>query len=222
MSPEIVEALVRVLEVKDLSTAAHTWRVVLYTRALAEATGVDKDTIERLTFAAALHDIGKLDIPEEILRKPGKLTSDEFEVMKQHAVLGWDRLVRMEEHDPILLDLVRHHHERFDGLGYPDGLKGEQIPMAARYFAVIDSFDAMTSHRPYRHDVGPDAAHRAMDEMRSGIGTRYCPGCVELFSELFDTGVLDWILAYFNDRSEVPSYTELGNVQNVLTRTRQA
>lgn len=220
VSPDIIQALVRVLEVKDLSTAAHTWRVVLYTRALAEAAGVDRDTIERLTYAAALHDIGKIDVPEAILQKPGPLTDEEFAVMKQHPVLGHERLVRMQETDPIMLDLVRHHHERWDGLGYPDRLAGERTPVAARYFAVIDSFDALTSHRPYRHDVGPDAAERAIAEMERGIGTRYCPGSVEMFVDLYRTGMLTWILEYFNDKADVPEYKELGDVNAVMKRSR--
>src|SRR5262245_38952351 len=143
--PEVVQALLRDIERKDLTTAAHTWRVVLYFRALAEEGGVDNDLLRRATHGAALHDIGKLDIPHEILAKPGPLTPEEFAVMKTHAERGHERLVRMGEDDPVLLELVRHHHERIDGAGYPDHLVGDAISMAPRYFAVIDSFDAMTS-----------------------------------------------------------------------------
>jgi hypothetical protein len=107
-----------------------------------------------LTHAAALHDIGKLDIPESILQKPGPLTEDEFAIMKTHTTQGHDRLIAMGEDDPIMVGLVRSHHERWDGLGYPDKLTAESIPLAARYFAVVDSFDAMTSIRPYRSAVG--------------------------------------------------------------------
>ena len=138
---DIVTALVRVVELKDHSTARHTWRVALYTQALAEAAGVPDDEIPRLMNAAVLHDIGKIDIPEAILAKPGRLTDDEFAIMKTHTVLGYDRLVRMGETDPLILSLVRSHHERLDGSGYPDGLRGEEISRAARYFAVIDSFE---------------------------------------------------------------------------------
>lgn len=114
MYPDLIQALVSTLELKDFSTAAHTWRVILYTRAMAESAGLDHETITRLTHCAALHDIGKIDIPEQILQKPGPLTPEQFEVMKQHAALGHERLLRMEETDPILLDLVRHHNERWD------------------------------------------------------------------------------------------------------------
>jgi len=206
VSPEAVLALVKIIELKDLTTAAHTWRVVLYARAMAEEAGLPHDEIGRLTQAAALHDVGKIDIPDEILQKPGPLTDAEFQVMRTHAAIGHERLLRMMEDDPLLLHLVRHHHERQDGLGYPDRLAGDAIPMAARFFAVIDSFDAMTSLRAYRQEIGADAARHAIDELRAGIGTRYCDRCVDVFTDLYDTGRLGWILDYFNDHCEVPEY----------------
>lgn len=221
MSPEIIQALVGLLEAKDMSTAAHTWRVVLYTRALAEKAGADHDLLERLTVAAALHDIGKIEIPSSILQKPGKLTDAEFEIMKTHTTLGHERLVRMGESDAVVLDLVRSHHERFDGLGYPDGLAGEQIPRAARYFAVIDSFDAMTSLRPYRRDTGEGAAERAISELQNGIRNRYCPGTVEMFVDLYRTGGLSWILEYFNDEAQVPALSGLSEVSKAGISARK-
>jgi HD-GYP domain-containing protein (c-di-GMP phosphodiesterase class II) len=99
--------------------------------------------------------------------------------------------------------LVRHHHERWDGRGYPDGLAGEQIAPGARYFAVIDSFDAMTSLRPYRSATGIKATRHAIEELEAGSGTRYWPHAVEVFSRLFHTGRLDWISEYFNDTCPV-------------------
>lgn len=218
MTPEILHSLVRLIEVKDLSTAAHTWRVVLYTRAMAEEAGVDHDTISRLTTAAALHDIGKLDIPESILQKPGKLDDAEFEIMKGHAPIGHEHLVSMGEDDPILLSLVRHHHERWDGKGYPDRLAGEKISIGARYFSVIDSFDAMTSVRPYRTQVGDAAAQRAIEELQRGKGAQYFPQAVDLFSDIFRSGKIDWILHYYND--EVP--TERFDASAVMKRLRNS
>lgn len=206
MAPEEVAAFVRVLEVKDGSTAAHTWRVVLYTRALAERLGVDHATIQRLTLAAALHDVGKIDIPDGILMKPGRLTDDEFTVMRMHPLLGHERLLRMGEEDPVLLNLVRHHHERVDGTGYPDRLSGEAIPLGARFFSVVDTFDALTSVRPYRSDVGPEAAARAIEELERHAGSWYAPEAVQAFSELHHTGELDWIREYANDRCELPPF----------------
>lgn len=199
MPPDILQALVRTIELKDLSTAAHTWRVVLYTRAMAERFRLDPERIASLTAGAALHDLGKLDIPDHILRKPGRLTDDEFEVIKTHPVRGHERLINMGETDPIVLGLVRNHHERIDGLGYPDRLTGDAIPLSARYFAVIDTFDALTSLRPYRSAIGPDAVPAALDELRKGIGTRYDAECVQAFIELFQHGELDWIMEHFND-----------------------
>jgi HD-GYP domain-containing protein (c-di-GMP phosphodiesterase class II) len=146
---------------------------VLYTRALAERLGVDHATIQRLTLAAALHDVGKIDIPDGILMKPGRLTDDEFTVMRMHPLLGHERLLRMGEEDPVLLNLVRHHHERVDGTGYPDRLAGEAIPLGARFFSVVDTFDALTSVRPYRSDVGPEAAARAIEELERHSGIWY-------------------------------------------------
>ena len=204
MDPDIVQSLVKTIELKDHSTAAHTWRVVLYTRAMAEAAGLDKPMIERLTIGAALHDVGKIDVPDKILTKPGKLTDREFGVIKSHAVLGYERLLRMGETDDVLLTLVRHHHERWDGSGYPDGLCGEDIPLGARWFAVIDTFDALTSRRPYRSDIGEDAAERALRILTEDAGSHYWPDAVSAFESLYRTGALTWILHYFNDDADVP------------------
>jgi HD-GYP domain-containing protein (c-di-GMP phosphodiesterase class II) len=204
LPPATSLALLKSLELKDPSTAAHTWRVVLYTRALAESFHADHDIIKRLSLAAALHDLGKIDIPDHILLKPGPLTDDEFAVIKTHPVLGHQRLVRMGEDDPLVLELVRHHHERPDGTGYPDALAAPQIPLAALYFSVVDTFDALTSVRPYRHDVGHGAGLRAIDELLACAGTRYARESVEAFKKLFDAGDLDWIMHHFNDRCTLP------------------
>jgi HD-GYP domain-containing protein (c-di-GMP phosphodiesterase class II) len=203
---EIVQALVRAIELKDLATAAHTWRVVLYSRARAEHFGLDADSISRLSVAAALHDLGKIDVPDVVLQKPGRLTAEEFEIVKTHTTAGHSRLVAMGEDDPLVLELVRHHHERVDGKGYPDGLKGEATSAAARYFSVVDSFDALTSVRPYRHEIGPEAERAALRELRDGIGTRYCAESVEAFAKLYESGRMSWIPENFNDRCEVPAF----------------
>ena len=206
MTPEVVHALVKQLEFKDGATAAHTWRVVLYTRALAEHFALDTELIERLTIAAAVHDVGKLDVPDEVLKKPGPLDPSDWAVMRQHTLWGEARLRAAGIDDRIVLDFVRSHHERIDGSGYPDGLKGEAIARGAKYFAVIDSFDAMTSVRPYRADVGPEAAARAIDELIDESGSRYCGECVKAFAALYRTGRIGWILEHFNDRCELPPF----------------
>jgi len=202
----LAEALpwVKAIELKDMSTAAHTWRVVLYIRALGEAFGIEHEQIERICVAAALHDIGKLRIPDEILQKPGRLTDEEFEVIKTHSAHGHEMLLEIGVDDQIALNLVRHHHERWDGAGYPDKLAGEAIPLGARYFAVIDSFDALTSVRTYRRDIGEGAAERALEELERNIGTRYWADAVRAFGELYRAGELTWILHYFNDEVPVP------------------
>ena len=207
MKPEIVHDLVRSIEAKDLSTAAHTWRVVLYTRALAEAMGLGQERIHALTHAAALHDVGKIDIPSKILQKPGRLTDEEFEVIKLHPVAGHARMVDMGVEDEAVLDLIRHHHERWDGRGYPMGLKGEEIPVAARFFSVIDAFDAMTSVRPYRPVIGEDAAEMAIAELEANKGTMYWPEAVDAFVDLYRTGKLDYVIEHFNDSKQVQPFS---------------
>src|SRR5262249_1882635 len=151
-------------------TAAHTWRVVLYSRAMAEKMRYPEETVLRLSNAAALHDLGKIDIPDEILQKPTALTAQEYEIMKSHTVFGHSRLVRLGEDDSLLLDIVRHHHERVDGTGYPDRLTHDQIPWPAKWFAVVDSFDAMTSIRPYHTEFGKEAAQQAINVLKTDAG----------------------------------------------------
>lgn len=210
-----VAPLLERIERKDMTTAAHTWRVTLYTRRVAEELGLTRDFIERVCHAAALHDIGKLSIPDAMLQKPGPLTEEEFRVIQTHTTLGYDFLRARGVDDQIVLGLVRHHHERLDGTGYPDGLAGEALAMGPRYFAVIDSFDAMTSVRPYRSDLGPAAADRALEELAAGAGTRYDPDAVEMFTRLHATGQLDWIRRHFNDQCPVPGVADLGRIDAI-------
>lgn len=203
MDASLVEALVGLISYKDASTAAHTWRVVLYARAIADELAWDEPTKLRLARAAALHDIGKIDIPGDILRKPARLDDEEVAIIREHPALGYDRLRSLGETDQLVLDLVRHHHERWDGTGYPDGLAGEQIPEAARHFAVVDTFDALTSRRPYRAQVGPEAGERAVAIIREGRGTCYANESVDLFCTLYDAGKLAWIMDYYNDEADL-------------------
>jgi HD-GYP domain-containing protein (c-di-GMP phosphodiesterase class II) len=213
MDPAKVAELIGEIERKDLSTAAHTWRVVLYTRAIMEAFERDRELIALVTQAAALHDVGKLDIPDEILQKPGRLTDEEFEIIKLHTVAGYGRMIQMDVSEEPILNLVRYHHERWDGKGYPFQLAGEDIPIGARMFAVIDSFDAMTSVRPYRRELGEGAAQRALVELQAGSGTRYWPEAVDAFTHLYHTGELDHILHYFNDRVPLPAFEQARDEQ---------
>ncbi|MBZ0171677.1 MAG: HD domain-containing protein, partial [Phycisphaerales bacterium] len=194
-----------------------TWRVVLYLRAMLEARGVKGDDLVTATRGAALHDIGKLDIPDSILQKPDRLTDDEFEVIEQHTVTGYARMVALDVEEETILDLVRYHHERMDGTGYPYHLRGDEIPRIARDFAVIDTFDALTSHRPYRHDVGVDAAERALGVLVEMKGSKYDAESVALFESLYRSGSLGYILDYFNDGADLPAYGTVDDEE--LTRS---
>lgn len=217
VDPRTIENLIQQIEAKDLSTAAHTWRVVLYLRAMLEDQGVKGDDLVIATHGAALHDIGKLDIPDAILQKPDRLTDAEFEVIEQHAVTGYARMIALDVEDETILNLVRYHHEKMDGTGYPFHLKGDEIPRIARDFAVVDTFDALTSHRPYRHDVGTDAAERALDVLIEGKGDKYDTESVELFESLYRSSVLDFILDHFNDGAVLPTYGSVDDEE--LTRS---
>jgi HD-GYP domain-containing protein (c-di-GMP phosphodiesterase class II) len=218
MDHDNVGALLRVVEMKDQSTAAHTWRVTLYMQAMSEASGLSPDEVRRMMHAAVLHDIGKIDIPHQILSKPGPLTDEEYEIIKSHTVRGHERLIQMGERDPLVLALVRWHHERLDGSGYPDGLRGEAIPPVARLFAVIDTFDALTSLRPYRREVGHEAAERAIAIMKTKAGAWYCPDAVRLLDELYQAGRIDFILHHLNDEAsiaELPEVPELSRLDRI-------
>ncbi|RIH81383.1 Cyclic di-GMP phosphodiesterase response regulator RpfG [Calidithermus terrae] len=146
------------LEARDRETAGHTDRVAAMATQLGQALKLDPTAIRDLRWGAYLHDIGKLTIPDAILLKPGRLSPDEFALMKTHAPMGDDLVRNLPFVPPAARQVVRHHHERWDGRGYPDGLKGETIPLPARIFAVCDVFDALTSERPYKSALGREAA----------------------------------------------------------------
>jgi HD-GYP domain-containing protein (c-di-GMP phosphodiesterase class II) len=200
VEPDLTDALVGLIEYKDAATATHTWRVVFYAMAVAEALKLDTETTRRFGRAAALHDMGKIDVPGEILRKPGKLTEEEFAVVRTHPELGHQRLVTLGETDQLVIDLVRHHHERWDGKGYPDQIAGENIPSLVRYFSIIDTFDALTSIRAYRADTSPGSADRAIAIIKADSGTAFDPEAVNVFVRLQEAGTIDWIRGYSNDQ----------------------
>ena len=148
-----IKLLVSTIEAKDSYTRGHTDRVAMFARLIAEEMNLDKTDLETVSFGAALHDIGKLGVFEDILNKPGELTDGEWEIVRSHPEVGANIIKNMKFLEAAS-DLVRHHHERLDGRGYPDGLKGDEISLGARIVAVADSFDAMTSDRPYRTAFG--------------------------------------------------------------------
>jgi hypothetical protein len=177
---QTVTALARTVDVRDSYTGDHTRRVTDYSLLLADALRLPPPERYHIEIGAPLHDIGKIGIDDAILRKPGKLTDEEYERMKQHTVLGANILQSIHNLAPMI-PIVRHHHERWDGRGYPDGLAREQISQTARIVAVADAFDAMTSDRPYRRALSADAAFA---ELVAKAGTHFDPACANTFVRL--------------------------------------
>ena len=177
-----IETLAMAIDAKDQITHGHIRRVQAYTVGLARHVGItEQKLIKAIEAAALLHDMGKLAVPEYILNKPGKLTNAEFEKMKLHATIGADILTAIEFPYPVV-PIVRHHHENWDGTGYPTGLKGTDIPIGARILSVVDCFDALTSDRPYRPRLSDDEAMRILFERR---GSMYDPLIVDTFSRVY-------------------------------------
>jgi putative two-component system response regulator len=177
-----LEGWVRALDLRDEETEGHTLRVTEMTVALAEAWGIPPEEREHIRRGALLHDIGKIGVPDRILLKPGKLTDDEWIVMKQHPDFAYRMLVPIEYLQPAL-DIPHSHHERWDGGGYPRGLKGEEIPLSARLFSVVDTYDALTSKRPYKDAWPPE---RALQVIRESSGTHFDPAAVACFIAMIE------------------------------------
>jgi response regulator RpfG family c-di-GMP phosphodiesterase len=173
---QVMRQMAEALEGKDMYLNGHSRRVARHAAMIAGGMGLRSEEVARIRAAAAVHDIGKLHTPKSILNKPGRLTDAEFDVIKRHPVDGADIVAVLG--DPELTRIVRHHHERLDGAGYPDGLAGEQIPLGARIIAVADTFDAITSVRPYR----AAARHqKAIDILRREAGSQLDPDAVRAF-----------------------------------------
>ncbi len=172
-----IDSLVRTTEERDPSTAGHSVRVRRYSLHLADALGLDRGLRRRLSLAAKLHDIGKTGVPEAILNKPGSLTLAEENVVREHPVIG-ERILSPIVRNREVLAAIRHHHEKLDGSGYPDGLKGDQIPLLARIIAVADCFDALTSTRAYRAAL---TIPEALDILQSSAGNHFESGFVRAF-----------------------------------------
>ena len=176
---EAVFRLARAAEFRDPETGAHIQRMAHYSRLIAAGIGLDEAQQELILEAAPMHDVGKLGTPDAILLKPGKLTPEEFAVMKQHASIGWEIL--RDSHAPTLqtaAEIAHTHHEKFDGSGYPHGLKGDGIPLFGRIVAVADVFDALTSARPYKKAWDFDAA---WEFIRENSGSHFDPRCTDAF-----------------------------------------
>jgi putative nucleotidyltransferase with HDIG domain len=173
------------VEARDPYVYGHSRRVNTYAVALAEAIGLSPDEVSRVSTAALLHDIGKIGIPDEVLNKKAKLSAENWEAIKAHPRLGTNIVSNI----PQLVrcaDSILHHHERWDGGGYPEGLKGDRIPLESRILAIADSFEAMSSARPYRPALSRE---EILEELRKGAGTQFDPNLVEVFIGIIEAGL---------------------------------
>ncbi|GAF74389.1 unnamed protein product, partial [marine sediment metagenome] len=171
-------SLVQTIEAKDEYTSNHSSNVSKYAEKLARAHGMSEEDISGIAAGGLLHDIGKIGIPDEIINKPGKLTPEEFNIIAEHPVIC-ERIVKPLEGSEVLVPLVRHHHEHWDGSGYPDGLAAAQIPLPARIIAVADVFEALTSERSYRKKM---PVEKAVGILQEESGKTLDPQLVELFT----------------------------------------
>jgi putative two-component system response regulator len=176
---EAISMLGEAAHFNDEDTGVHIWRMAAYSRALAQAAGQDADFCALLEPAASMHDTGKIGIPQAILKKPGPLDAEEWKVMKTHSQLGHDILSRgTSDMFVMAASIALAHHEKWDGSGYPKGLRGEAIPLEARLVAIADVFDALTARRPYKE---PWPAERAFDYVREARGQHFDPALVDVF-----------------------------------------
>ena len=189
-------SLATVIEAKDPYTGGHTWRVSRYARLLAEDIGLTPDEVFIVHFGSLMHDIGKVSVPDSILNKDGKLTSVEYGIIKKHPETG---LALVHDHPlgVLALNIVKSHHERYDGLGYPIGLAGNNISLFARITAIADAFDAMTSARPYRLGMPPETAYQLMAQES---GKQFDPILLAAFLDLGRHGELDHILGHSSEK----------------------
>jgi hypothetical protein len=178
--------LATIVEARDTDAGMHLRHIQHYSHALALRLGLDDKAAREVAYAAMIHDVGKAQVPDAILKKPGPLTAEERREIEKHT--GWgDELLSESEEFTAAREVARHHHERWDGSGYPDGLAGEDIPLAARIVAVADVYDALISERPYKRAWPPE---EAITEIRKMSGGHFDPAIVKAFVQLFDTNVL--------------------------------
>lgn len=176
---QLVDALAAALDAKSSYTCGHSERVADLALLIAQNLGLTDEKKQLIHIGAHLHDIGKIGIPDEVLNKPGRLTDEQFAIIKQHPVIGFNIVNKVKTFE-VISDIVRYHHERYDGKGYPDGLKGFDIPFGARIVAVADSFDAMTAPRIYRPCFTQE---EALDEIKRCRGSQFDPEVVDCFIE---------------------------------------
>ena len=187
MGNETILTIAKTVDAKDENTSQHSSRVSEYSVMIAKRLGFDSEECERLRQTALLHDIGKIGIPDSVLKKPARLTDEEYTIMKSHVLKGAEILKNF-----TLIDNVEegalYHHERYDGRGYVHGLKGEEIPLNARIIGIADAFDAMTANRVYRKKLDIDFV---IDELKKGRGTQFDPNLVDIMLDLIEDGEIN-------------------------------
>lgn len=203
----LVKTLSDTIEAKDEYTIGHSKRVSEYSEMIATKMGLPEEEVSRIKYAATLHDIGKIGVPDTILNKPLRLTNEEYEIIKTHSSIGADLLKNIDIIS-YTSDIARHHHERYDGKGYPEGIKGEEISVGARIVAIADSFDAMNSERIYRR---PLERKTIIEEIVKNKGTQFDPQIADVFLELLNSGVIDDISKTENIEAET---NDTENVMN--------
>jgi HD-GYP domain-containing protein (c-di-GMP phosphodiesterase class II) len=166
---EAIRSLSHAVETREMNSTSHSSGVAFYARVIAQELGLDKEEVDKIVFAASVHDVGKIVLPNKLLNKADRLAEDEYHLVKVHPIVG-AQIVETLHGSERLRQYVKHHHERFDGSGYPEGLKGDHIPLGARIIAVADSFVNMTTERPYSPALQPMEAAR---EMEAKSGTQF-------------------------------------------------
>jgi putative two-component system response regulator len=197
----VLRAIAQAVEARDRYTIHHAERVGRYAREVGVQYGLEGEDLDILYMGGVLHDVGKMVVPDAILHKPGPLTEEEQAVMRRHSAAG-ERICASLRSVSYFLPLIRHHHERYDGQGYPDHRQGADIPMGARIVAVADGWDAMVSDRPYRPGLDREEALR---RLRAGAGTQWDPAYVDLFAGLLERGTIDQIAAAQYGEAALPA-----------------
>lgn len=206
-SDRVLASLANTVEIRDHHTQGHCRRVARNAVVVGRALGLSRGALRILHWAATLHDLGKIAVPEYILLKTGRLSEEEFAEIRRHPMYGADLLASVSQSYRAIADVVRAHHERWDGLGYPLGLKRDEIPEMARIIAIVDVFEALTSERPYR---SPMPELQALQYVKNGAGTQFDPRLVDVFAGLYLGGEIECAASTLtSSRRQVPTHDAL-------------
>ena len=214
MTLQTITTIANAIDARDEYTKGHSQRVSEYTAAIAQRLGYSEYEVREIRSIALLHDIGKIGIPDAVLNKPGKLTEEEYQLMRKHTVIGSEILKDIEMIPGIDIG-AKYHHERYDGKGYPDGLRGEEIPYIARIIAVADAYDAMTSNRVYRPRLSDE---KVLQELKAGEGKQFDPEILKVFLELVESKQFEEIGADFSTKRDMNDVT---NILNLIMEKRE-